>query len=411
MKKILSILMCVVMLIGILSLSGCNSAETKAEPEAAAQPTVEPAKEAEPAKGTEPTAVPAEEAFDLGVKPLVPDGKYIMPIEASGPNGEPVVGIEEVIKLLGPEDVDKIKAGNFTAVVCMHSVAEDWSQLQIKGITTTLEKFGIKVLTVADGKRKIEQQVSDIENAIQLKPNLLFTLPLDKDALQPVLRKAADNGVKIVFIDSVVADFNHPKDYAGVVQADNYVISKVACEILADNINKEGEVALIHYKHSLPHTDMRSKAARETFAKFPNIKVVAEQGVESTEEAAKVIESLLVAHPDIKAIWTCWDALGMAGAAVAENLGKKVVFASPDLSRDSAYSIASGGLFIGSGAQHPYDQGVAEALIGIAAVAGKETPQYVLVPGEKVTKENIKTAWENVFHEPLMKEIDEALKQ
>ena len=412
MKRLLAIVLCMVMLVGVVSLTACGG-NTGSQSESQNQTTA--AAQAEEKK-TEDKQEKKEDSgaktgtLDLGIKPLQPDGKNILSIEAKGPNGENVVGVEAVLGLLSTDDIDKIKKGNFTAAICMHTVAEDWSQLQIKGMQSTLEKFGVKVLTVADAKRKIEQQISDIENAIELKPNLLFTLPLDKDALQPVLKKAADRGIKIVFLDSIVSNFAHPKDYAGVVQADNYVISKVACEIIAERIKEEGEVALIHYKHSLPHTDMRSQAAKDTFAKYPKIKVVAEQGVESTEEAAKVIESLIVAHPNIKAMWTCWDALGMAGSAVAKNLGKNVVFASPDLSRDSAFSIASDGLFIGCGAQHPFDQGVAEALIGVAALAGKQTPQYVIVPGEKVTKENIKSAWDNVFHEPLAKEIEDALK-
>ena len=408
MKKILALTVCILMVASMLILASCQSV-SKETSSSASTTTSKPMESSSSSASTESESTAPTE-LNIGIKALVPDGKYILPIEATGPNGEPTVGVDAVLGLLNSDDIIKLKNGNFTAVICMHTVAADWSQLQIKGIQTTLEKFGIKVLSVTDGKYKIEQQISDIENAIQLKPNLLFTLPLDKDALQPVLKKAAEAGIKIVFLDSIVSDFNHPKDYAGVVQADNYSISKAACEILADRINNEGEVALIHYKNSLPHTDMRSKAARETFAKYPNIKIVAEQGVESTEEAAKVIETLIVANPNIKAIWTCWDALGMAGAAVSKNLGKSVIFASPDLSRDSAYSIASGGLFVGCGAQHPFDQGVAEALIGAAALVGKQTPQYVIVPGEKVTKDNILTAWDNVFHEPLPKEIEDALK-
>jgi ribose transport system substrate-binding protein len=100
----------------------------------------------------------------------------------------------------------------------------------------------------------------------------------------------------------------------------------------------------------------------------------------------------------------------MTAAAALENIGKKVFIASPDLGRDAAFSIASGGLFIGAGAQHPYDQGVAAALIGMAALAGKDTPQYVVVPGRKVVRENLAEAWEAIYHAPMPTPIADALK-
>ena len=216
--------------------------------------------------------------------------------------------------------------------------------------------------------------------------------------------------IKVVFIDSAGANLNFPKDYAGVVQADNYVIARVAAEILAEAIGESGEVALINYKNRVSHMDMRERAANETFAKYPGIKIVADQRVGSNDEGAQVAEAIMIAHPDVKAIWVGWDGPAMTAAAALNNIGKKVFIASPDLGRDAAFSIASGGLFIGSGAQHPYDQGVAAGLIGMAALAGKETPQYVVVPGRKVVRENLADAWDAIYHSPMPGPIAEALK-
>ena len=159
------------------------------------------------------------------------------------------------------------------------------------------------------------------------------------------------------------------------------------------------------------HTEQRSQAARETLKKYSGIQIVAEESVENPEEAANKTESLLIAHPDIDGIWAVWDGAGMAAAAVIKNMGRKTVVTTVDLSRDSAYSIASGGLLIGTGTQHPYDQGVAETMVGLAALLGKTLPPYILVPGEKVTRKSMQRSWYRVFRDEIPLEIKKALEK
>ena len=334
----------------------------------------------------------------------------VQPLQGVGPNGEKPVGVDVLKGLLTPADEAKLKNGNFTAVVAFHFVANDWSQLQIQGIKATLEKYNIRLLAVTDGQLKIDKQIADYESLIQLKPDLLITIPLDRDATASVLRKAVDAGIRLSFIDTVPTGFKYPQDYAGMGTADNYANGRVGAEILAEYLHGKGAVALLNYKYSMFHTAQRSQAARETFAKYPGIKIVAQQDVENPEEAASKTESLLIAHPELDGIWAVWDGAGMAAAAVIKNMSRATKVTTVDLSKDSAYSIASGGALIGTGAQHPYDQGIAETMIGLAALLGKPTPPYVLVPGEKVTRKSMPRSWYRVFRASMPKEIKDALQ-
>ena len=334
----------------------------------------------------------------------------VQPLEGIGPHGEKPVGIDVLEKLLTEEDAKKLREGNFTAAICFHYIAADWPQLQLKGCKATLEKYGVKLIAVTDGQLKIDKQIADYETVIELKPDLIITIPLDRDATAPVLRKAVEKGIALSFMDTVPTGFEHPRDYAGMATADNYANGRVGIEMLAEHLGGKGKVALLHLKYSMFHTDQRSQAARETLKKYPGIEIVAEQSIENPEEAASKAESLLIANPDLDGLWTVWDGPGMAAAGVINNLGKKTVVTTVDLSSDSAYSIASGGLLIGTGAQHPYDQGVAETLIGLAALVGKTPPPYVLIPGEKVTRKSMKRSWYRVFRREMPKEIKAALE-
>jgi len=359
---------------------------------------------------TQQNQATAEQKFVL--VPLVADETdEVQRLEGLGPNGEKPVGVDALQGLITDEDAKKLREGNYTAVACFHFLADDWSQLQVKGIKDTLKKYGVKLLAVTDGQLKIDKQIADYESVIQLKPNLIITIPLDRDATAPILRKAVDNGIILLFIDTIPAGFRHPKDYAGLGAADNYANGRVSAEILAQHLGGKGKVSLLNYKYSMFHTEQRSQAARDTFKKYPDIQIVAEQSVENPEEAANKTESLLIANPDLAGIWAVWEGAGMAAAGVIKNMGRKTVVTTVDLSRDSAYSIASGGLLIGTGTQHPYDQGVAETLMGLAAILGKPTPAYVLVPGEKVTRKSMVRSWQRVFKTELPKELKDALKE
>ena len=267
-------------------------------------------------KETRSTAnIQGEESIVL--LPLRDDGRdEIQPLQGLGPNGEKPVGVEALEGLITKENAEELRNRHFTAAICMHFVANDWSQLQIKGIEAALKQYGINLLVVTDGQLRIDKQIADYESVIELKPDLMITIPLDRDATAPVLRKAINRGITLSFIDTVPTGFQHPLDYAGMVTADNYANGRVSAEILADHLNGKGEVALLSYKYSMFHTEQRSQAARATLQKFSGIKIIAEERVENPEEAANKTESLLVANPNLDGIWAVWDGAGMAAAAV-----------------------------------------------------------------------------------------------
>ena len=302
-----------------------------------------------------------------------------------------------------------IEEGNFKAAIAMHYFAADWPQLQIKGITETLAKYGVEVIATTDGELKAEKQVSDIESLIQLKPDVILTIPVDNDGLAAVDKKIQEAGIKLVLIDSKPTGLEPGKDYVGLGAADNYANGAVAAEIIADELGGAGKVAVLRWGFHVFQTEQRREGGLAMFAKYPDIEIVYDDDVNSVEEAATICENLLTKDPDIKGIWTAWDGPGGACAQAVIGMGRDdVVVSSIDLSNDSGLMIARGTVFKGTGAQHPYDQGVAEAMIALYALAGKEAPTYVAVPGRKVVRENVVCSMESVFHSPPSQDLIDA---
>ena len=407
MKKVLIIIVVVSL---ICAAVGCSNqtASSSSSPESSVA-SVDPSTSSDASEAPSESLASSSVAESLGITTIEPDGTNILPVQAIAPDGNPYATVDDVLNALTVDDIQKIKDGNFTAAICMHYMSSDWSQLQVRGIEDTLEKLNIEVLTVTDAQLEAEKQLSDVESAIALNPDVIFIEPLDPEAVASVFLNAPE--IKVVGIDGAPNDLQYPDQLIGLCQADNYSTAQASAEILAERLDGNGKVAILDFSYSLPHMDMRSEAARETFAEYPGIEIVAEQKVGSEDEAATVAESIAIANPDLDGLWACWDGAGMAAASVFTNLGKQIYVTASDCGEDAAYSIASNGLFIGSGAQHPYDQGVAEAIMAGAGLIGVQVPEYVAVPAEKVTRDTLSDAWDNLFHGSMTQEVTDALNQ
>jgi ribose transport system substrate-binding protein len=340
------------------------------------------------------------------------DGKNILKVSAIAPDGKAFNTQADIMGLFTQGDLATIAKKGWTAVIVNNFTNHIWSQMQIAGISDTCKKLGIKVLTSTDANSDIDKQVADLESAIQLKPNILFIKPIADEPLIDGIREAKKQGIKVVMIDTASQVFKAREDYVGMVQADNGAYSTLCIDAIAQSMGGSGEIAMLDFKYSIFHTDLRSKAAREHLKKnYPNIKIVAEQGIEGPDDAAAVFESMLTAHPNIKGVWGVWDSPAMSAASVSESLKKKVACSGPGISADSAYDMASGGNFIGGSNDFPYDMGVTEALMGIAAMNGKDVPPFVALPVTGLNKGNLASVWETCFHEKAPANVLKALGQ
>jgi ribose transport system substrate-binding protein len=344
----------------------------------------------------------------LGIPPVKIDNTKTFDIASMAPNGKMFNSQQDIFNLFTPADIEKIYNGNYTTTVAMHFM-NSWGQLQKSGIEKACEALNIKILTLTDARGQADQQIADIESGMGLKPNMILVKSVDDDSLVEVETKAADAGIVVVGIDTANTDLIEDGKVIGMCQADNYTFSRLCVEAIADAMGEEGDVVMLNYVNPLWHTNLRTQAALDTFAKYPKIKIIDQQKMGGEEEAATVTESLISAHPNIKGIWAAWDNPAVAAAAVASNLGKSVVVSGPGLSTDSGYVLASGGAFVGGSSDFPYDAGITETLMGIAKVLGKDVPKYVALPVVKLDRDSLKETWTHVFHEPLPGELAEAL--
>lgn len=396
-KKIIAVVICTFMLFGLL-LSGCGSSANgeKASGEASKteQPKQEETKAAEPAKEPAKSESSTEEQ-----------------ILSTGPNGEKATPASAL--KLTDEELAKVKAGNYTAAIALHYAGNDWSAAQVQGLKDTFANLGIKVLTVTDANFKSEKQVADIENILALKPNVLVSIPTDPVSTAPAYKKAAEQGIKLVFMDNTPKDLKVGKDYVSVVSADNYGNGIVAANLMAKSLGNKGKIGVVFFDADFFVTNQRVEAFEKTMKeKYPDIQIVDRGGFNDPNKVVEVASAMLTKNPDLNGIFAVWDQPAEGVTAAARTAGRNdLIITTIDLGTNAARDIAAGGMIKGLGAQRPYDQGVAEATLAAYALLGKQAPDYVALPALEVTKDNVLDAFKQVYHKDAPDTVVKALKK
>ncbi|MCP1103688.1 ribose transport system substrate-binding protein [Aequitasia blattaphilus] len=318
-------------------------------------------------------------------------------ILSTSPNGEVASPASELE--LTEEEKAQVREGNYTAAVALHYGGNDWSTSQVKGLTDTFAELGIKIVATTDANFSAEQQVSDIETIMAKKPDILVSLPTDATATADAYKKAAESGIKIVFMDNIAKGMKAGSDYVSCVSADNYGNGLIAADLIGEKLGGKGKVGVIYYEADYFVTNQRLEAFEAQMAEqYPDIEIVSKLGFTDENGCAEIADAMLTQNPNIEAIFAHWDIPAEGVLSALRAAGREDVYLSTiDLGNNIAKEIAEGNV-LGVGAQLPYDQGVAEATLAAYALLGKETPPYVAVAAKRVEKSNILEGYTDVFH-------------
>jgi ribose transport system substrate-binding protein len=342
----------------------------------------------------------------LTINPKIPDIEVL----DKGPNGEQAVSAKSL--QLTEEEIQKIKDGKFTAAIVMHYSGTDYMNAAVGAMKDTFKKMGIKVVAVTDAQFKAEKQVNDIETVLAKNPDIMISVPVDSVSTAPAYKKVVEQGVKLVFMDGAAEGLVPGKDYISIVSGDNYGNGALAADIMAEKIGGKGKVGIIYHDVNFFVTKNRSDAFEARIKeKYPDIEIVAKGGITGPNKAEEVASAMLTRHPDIDGIFAPWDVPAEGVMSAARTAGREdLVVTTVDLGTNVAISIASDGIVKGLGAQLPYDQGVAQAILAGYAVLGKEAPAYVVSPAIKVTKDNVLDAWKLIYGVEAPSSVQDAIK-
>ncbi|MFN8465732.1 MAG: substrate-binding domain-containing protein [Caldilineaceae bacterium] len=208
-----------------------------------------------------------------------------------------------VPKLVHPWYED-VKAGADRAV----------AELAQRGIT-------VKYDWDAPPQADVVQQTQRLEAAIAKKPDVLFVSCLDVAADKPLIEEAVKQDVPVIGFDTPCPE----TPLTMFVGHEKYVQDGAdLAEVLAKAMDYKGEVGILLGSPGAENHKQRVEGFKEALAKYPDIKIVAEEyDNDDLERAVNLAASMIQAHPNLKGIFGANASAPVgAGRAIVE-AGKK----------------------------------------------------------------------------------------
>jgi ribose transport system substrate-binding protein len=329
--------------------------------------------------------------------------------ETTGPNGEKATPTSAL--KLSDAEIEKVKQGDYTAALTWHQ-SSDFTTAVTAGAKDEFAKLGIDIVATTNANFDPGKQKNDIETVLAKKPSVMLTLPVDPVTTAAAYRAATDAGTKLVLLSNVPEGFKHGDDYVAVVTDDLFQMGKQAADALAGAIGKKGKVAWIYHDAQYYVTNQRDNAFKTTIENdYPEIEIVAEEGIADPARAEEIANALLLKHPDLDGIYVTWaePAEGvLAALRAAGNTDTKTV--TLDLSEPVALDMVQGGNVAAIVADEAYELGRAMATVAGYGLLGKEAPPFVVAPATTVTKANVAEGYQTSLHRDAPQSVVDANK-
>ena len=203
---------------------------------------------------------------------------------------------------------------------------------------------GVKRLLYTNANNNQAKQVADIESMINQGAQALIVAPNDSTGLQPAFAQAKAKGIPVVTIDRQTAG-TACEDFITFLGSDFYAQGKRAAKALADATGGKAVVAEIQGGYGNTVESQRTDGFAEVLKTYPDIKLAAAQTANwSTTEAQKVMEQILLSHPDVNAVYTHADVMTLGAITALRQAGKLkgVTIVSIDGTKDVVRDISSG---------------------------------------------------------------------
>lgn len=317
--------------------------------------------------------------------------------ETVGPGGEEATPSATIT--VSDADAETLRERRATAALLWHTSA-DFVNAVTAGATDEFERLGIEVVATTDAGFDAARQRSDIETALTLEPDIIIALPLDPVTSAEAFSEAAEAGVSLVFLSNLPSGYVHGEDYAAIVTDDLFQMGKQAADALAAAMGGEGQVAWIYHDADYYVTNQRDNAFMTTIINdYPNIEVVAEEGLADPARAEEIANALLLRHPDLDGIYVTWaqPAEGVI-AALRANGNDHTRVVTLDLSEPVALDMVQGGNVAAIVADEAYELGRAMAAVGANDLLGNAMPPFIVAPAITVTADNVAEGWNISLH-------------
>jgi ribose transport system substrate-binding protein len=248
--------------------------------------------------------------------------------------------------------------------------------------------FGVDI-TWFDGGLSVDKQRKAIEDMASQKWDFVAIQPFGIGTLVDPVKRMIDAGIPVIQMDTVIAPPDAGLKIVTFLEPDNVWMGEQSTQALINAIGGKGEIIMTQGAAGHTGAQGRAKGFHNVVAKYPDIKVVAEDFADwDVNKVAKLWEDYLVKYPNVKGGFFHNDDMALAAYKVAKNAGKDIKMSGVDAMPPAVEAVANGQLV--ASVRNPSSRiHWGAVVIGwLIANGEKDIPDYILMDGPVVTQKN-----------------------
>ena len=269
------------------------------------------------------------------------------------------------------------QAGKTIGVSIQDLQAQFYVAMQ-KGMKDEANKFGYAIV-FTDGNRDQAKQTAQLEDFLSRHVSAIVLTPVDSKAVGPAIAEANNANVPVFTAD--IASTSNVGTVIAHVASDNVQGGKVAADLLGAALGGQGTVAIIDQPEVTSVQDRVKGFRQELGAKYPQIKIVADQPAGGDRvQASTVMDNLMVTYPNLSGVFGINDdsALGALQSIKAAGKLGKIKIVGYDATPEARKAIDAGQM-VGDPEQHPDQIGKLTIDQIHAYFNGQTPPKYIPV--------------------------------
>jgi ribose transport system substrate-binding protein len=259
-----------------------------------------------------------------------------------------------------------------------------WAAVE-KGATEAGKTLGVQLTVLSPPQESdVPAQIAQVEDQIAKGVDGIAIAPTDPAALAPVLQKAIDKGIKVVFIDT-----KGQNDGVTFIGTNNEAGAKLAAEYMCKTLKPGDKVAILQGIITQSTGKARADGAKAGLSGC-GLVIVAETPAEwDKAKGQAAMEDILTKNPDLKGVFGSNDNMALGAVEAIKNAGQngKILVVGFDANPDAAAAILAGDMNA-SVAQAPSNMGKLGLENLLKLIQGEKIEINIDTGTELVTKDN-----------------------
>lgn len=238
-------------------------------------------------------------------------------------------------------------------------------------------------LVVVDAQDDTAKQISDIEDLIQKKVDVILINPTDSDAVVTAVESANDAGIPVITVDRAA----NGGTVVSHIASDNVKGGQMAGEYILEKLGGKGNIVELQGTAGTSAARDRGEGFHKAVDGKDGVKVVASQPADfDRAKGLSVMENILQSNGDVQAVFAHNDEMALGALQAIEAAGKKDIIVVGFDATDDAVKAVSDGTMSATVAQKPEAIGQQAIATAIKVANGEQVEASIPVDLELVTK-------------------------